>query len=348
LENKTSFSIIIPVQNGAKTIERLFGSLISQKELIHEVLVCNDQSTDDTVAIAEQYKGMLPIKVIDVPKEIGNNPGRARQCGLDQASGDWVVFADADDLLSASAVWYYNKIISDNPEAKMICAALDEIRASDFHPLEHLAKPYAWVHAKAFNLGYIREHGIRFHDTLYTHEDKFFVLLNLFDMVASESKVIAEDVTTYYWMRSENTMVSRDKGKYPIKSHVDAMDATIIPCEMVAKKYGLTQEKVKELFGESLFSCITDDYSKIQASVFKWGREVLDESNILKRVPKRVQKISQLTGWTYQDFLNIAWQDANRLVKGKNDSVRTIGEFVPSQTFSEYLTMMRDLADKVK
>jgi len=344
LENRTSFSIIIPVQNGAKTIERLFGSLISQKDMIYEVLVCNDQSTDETVEIAEKYKGFLPIEVVDVPKNIGNNPGRARQCGLDRASGDWVVFADADDMLTVNAVWYYSKIAEEHPEVKMICAALDEIRASDYHMLEHLAKPYAWVHSKAFNLAYIREHEIRFHESLYTHEDKYFVLLNLFDMVANSANVIAEDVTTYYWLRSENTMVSRDKGKYPIKSHVDAMDATIIPVEIVSKKYGLSKEKVNELFGVSLFSCITDDYSKIQASVFKWGREILDEYGILKRVPSRIKRIKDLTGWTDNDLFNMAWKDAEKLVSGKNDSVRTIGEFVPSQTFSEYLKMMRELA----
>ena len=263
MEKEVLFSIIIPVQNGEKTIERLIGSLISQKELIHEVLVCNDQSTDKTVEIVNLYKEILPITVLDVPEEIGNNPGRARQYGLDHATGDWIVFADADDTLSVNAIWYYSKVIKDKPNAKMICAALDEIRAEDYQLLEHLQKPYAWVHAKAFKMEYIRDHEIRFHDTLYTHEDKFFVLRNFFDMAANDEDIVAEDVTTYFWMRREGTMVSRDDGKYPIISHIDAMDATILPIEIVSQKYGLARDIIKELFGLSLFNCVSDHYNKI-------------------------------------------------------------------------------------
>ena len=101
------FSIIIPAYNSESCIERLIGSLIIQKEFIHEVLVCNDRSTDKTVSIVKRYEEALPIKIITTPTNMSRSPGNARQCGLDAATGKWVVFADADDLLTFTALSYY-------------------------------------------------------------------------------------------------------------------------------------------------------------------------------------------------------------------------------------------------
>lgn len=338
--NDLKFSIIIPVKNGAATIERLFGSLLIQKNWIHEVLVCNDHSTDNTVDIANTYKALLPIKILTVPDECGNNPGSARQCGLDNATGDWVVFCDADDILAFCALDYYAQVVENNPDVKLICAALDEIRLDPFIMLEHIQYPVAWVHAKAFNLGYLRDHDIRCHPTLYTHEDKYLSLMTIFDIRASgleESALFYNDCTTYYWVRSEGTMVEIDGGRYPILSLVDSMFAMIEPCAIMADRYQLSKEDVCSFFGDNLLRSIIDCYSKVQGAMFKWGEEVLDKYNVLPEAAEQISRIKRLTGWTNQSIIDLIAANPAQYNDGKWDTVRTIGEFVHSQTIYEFL-----------
>lgn len=334
----TLFSIIIPVQNGEKTIERLFGSLIIQKSRILEVLVCNDHSTDKTVEIANRYKSVLPITVLNVPDEVGNNPGHARQVGLDYASGEWIVFVDADDILTFNALGFYDSAIKSNPESHLIIAAFDEVNFDPFYTIEHLYAPFAWVHAKAFNSAFIKKNDIRFHPTLFTHEDKYFTFLNVFEMKAlyNEEPLIF-DTTTYCWCRSEGTIVSRDKGKYSLISMVESMDAMIESCELVANKYLLSKESICEQFSTELLSSIIDAYFKIQCCEFYWGKKELDARDTVRKIQTRVGKIKRLTGWNNEDIIKQCTKDPKLFESGKRDSIRTMGEFIPRQTFYEFL-----------
>jgi len=333
------FSIIIPVHNGEKTIERLLGSLIIQRHAIHEVLVCNDHSSDKTVDVVRQYKNLLPILVLNVPDEIGYSPGNARQYGLDYATGDWAVFADADDILTFNAIGYYKKAIEANDKARIICGAFDEVNFDPFFVIEHMSSPLAWVHAKAFNINHIREHGLRFHPTLYTHEDKYFTMLNLLDIRLSGFEPVMQDVTTYYWCRSEGTIVSRDNGKYPILSLVDSMDAIIEPVRLLSEKYGLNRDQVIANVGEGLFQSVIEAYYKFQGAVFKWGDSILEENNLAERVMERISKVREMTGWTNQDIVDLCYENVKVFNDMKGDTVRTIGEFVPYQTIHEFLNV---------
>ena len=89
-------SLIIPCHNRLSMLEALIDSIPSVKEL--EVVVVDDHSTDDLSQISlEKFKYRKFVK---------NKPelryaGTARNTGLEQASGEYVFFADSDDLIVA-------------------------------------------------------------------------------------------------------------------------------------------------------------------------------------------------------------------------------------------------------
>ena len=331
------FSIVVPVQNGAATIERLFGSLLIQKHAIHEIIVCNDNSTDNTLDLVNKYTNILPIRIFTVPENLQNNPGRARQVGLDNVSGDWVVFADADDVLTFNAIECYEKIIQTNQNEKMVCCAFDEITFSPFQLINHLQQPLAWVHAKAFNYKYIADNNLRFHDKLFTHEDKYFVFLNIFDMRIKGIFPLVADATTYYWCRGDNTIVTRDNGKYPVLSLVESMDAMIDSCDVVAKNNHLTLPDINKFFHDELLVTAFDCYNKMQGSAFAWGKQILDTYNIYSEVPNRIAKIRELTGWSNTDINDMLRTNIELFENSRLDTIRTIGQFTPFQTFDEFL-----------
>lgn len=90
-------SIIIAAHNAAQTIARTLASLASEKEVIGEVLVVDDCSSDATAAVAMEtaLRFALPMRVI---KSSCRDAGGSRNLALEQARCPWIYMIDADDL----------------------------------------------------------------------------------------------------------------------------------------------------------------------------------------------------------------------------------------------------------
>jgi len=90
-------SIIVPVYNAQKGLSRCLESICSQTYQELEIIVLNDGSTDDSLAICEQFRAKDPrIMVVDKENE---GVSRTRNAGLTLAQGDYIQFADSDDAL---------------------------------------------------------------------------------------------------------------------------------------------------------------------------------------------------------------------------------------------------------
>ena len=101
-------SIIVPVYNAEKYISRCIDSILSQPFHDWELLLIDDGSNDNSLTICKNYaKTDNRIKVF--MKENGG-VSSARNCGLDNATGFWITFVDADDWLEPNTI---NKEIFD-------------------------------------------------------------------------------------------------------------------------------------------------------------------------------------------------------------------------------------------
>ena len=76
-------SVIVPVRNAAETLGNCLDALLSQdlNPESYEVIVVDNQSTDDSVAVAERYQG------VRVLSESRPSAYKARNCGLRAAAG---------------------------------------------------------------------------------------------------------------------------------------------------------------------------------------------------------------------------------------------------------------------
>ena len=88
-------SIIIPMYNGAKTLNRCLQSIRAQSFRDYQVVMVNDGSTDDTLARAQEWVALDPR--FQVISQHHGGPGKARNLGLTVSNGDYVVYVDADD-----------------------------------------------------------------------------------------------------------------------------------------------------------------------------------------------------------------------------------------------------------
>ena len=109
--HSVKISVIVPVYNAENTIEKSLSNLLHQTMLEKrengikilpeiEILLINDCSTDNSLAILNKIQNDYPnlVKVLDLPENHG--PGGARNYGLDAASGEYIGFMDCDDTLN--------------------------------------------------------------------------------------------------------------------------------------------------------------------------------------------------------------------------------------------------------
>lgn len=90
-------SVILPIYNGEKFLKRCITSIISQEYKNLELILINDGSTDETRQICEEYKSIdSRIKLINKKNE---GVSKARNSGLEIATGKYVAFIDSDDWL---------------------------------------------------------------------------------------------------------------------------------------------------------------------------------------------------------------------------------------------------------
>ncbi len=91
-------SVIIPVYNGEKTIEKCLASLLKQTKKPEEVIVVDDGSGDNTAKIVTKIKG---VKLI---KQNHKGPASARNLGAKEAKGEILLFIDSDCILDKNWV----------------------------------------------------------------------------------------------------------------------------------------------------------------------------------------------------------------------------------------------------
>ena len=90
-------SVIVPVYNGEKYLNRCIDSILSQTFTSFELLLINDGSTDKSGEICEEYANK-DARVRVFHKKNGG-VSSARNVGLDNVNGEWISFIDADDYL---------------------------------------------------------------------------------------------------------------------------------------------------------------------------------------------------------------------------------------------------------
>ena len=99
---KNLVSIIIPVYNGEKYIDRCLGSIFNQSYKEIETILINDGSTDNSGSICEKYA--LNHDKINVIHTNNQGPAASRNKGIKKSRGEFIFFLDADDSIEDNAI----------------------------------------------------------------------------------------------------------------------------------------------------------------------------------------------------------------------------------------------------
>lgn len=93
-------SVIVPVYNGEAYLAKCLDSILAQTYSDMEIVVVDDGSTDGSGSMADNYAETdSRVRVLHCTN---GGPSVARNRGIDVATGDYVCFVDADDVLHPS------------------------------------------------------------------------------------------------------------------------------------------------------------------------------------------------------------------------------------------------------
>ena len=102
-------SVIVPVWNVEKYLEKCLDSLVNQTLKEIEIIVVNDESPDNSQKIIDKYVKKYPKKIKALSQKNGGQ-GSARNHGLKYATGEYIGYVDSDDYIEKNMYeLMYNK-----------------------------------------------------------------------------------------------------------------------------------------------------------------------------------------------------------------------------------------------
>lgn len=120
MNNLNSISIIIPTYNYGHLIRRTLDSVIHQIHSRDEIIVVDDGSTDNTEDVLLNFLEQNPNQNIKILKKTNGGVASARNLGIREASGKFLVFLDADDAYQSNALKILRETLKQNPNSEVI------------------------------------------------------------------------------------------------------------------------------------------------------------------------------------------------------------------------------------
>lgn len=133
-------SVIIPCYNYGHFLAEAIESVVQQAYPAKEIVVVDDGSTDNTAAVAARYP---EVRYVYQPNQ---GLSAARNTGIEQSRGDYLVFLDADDWLLPNALTFNASQLNQHPRAAFVAGTYtrvyDDGRAPEMYGMVFTDNPY--------------------------------------------------------------------------------------------------------------------------------------------------------------------------------------------------------------
>lgn len=127
-----SVSVVIPVYNSEFYIEKTLDTIFAQSCLPMEVLVIDDGSKDNTVKVIEKYRNLhANTEIIRIFEQKNAGAGAARNKGIANALGNWIMFLDSDDLWEKQKIQTVVEVIQNKPDVGIVTHNEYEVTEND-------------------------------------------------------------------------------------------------------------------------------------------------------------------------------------------------------------------------
>lgn len=231
-------SVIIPVYNTGYLLNACLQSIVSQTYRNLEIIIIDDGSTDNSIKIAKKYaKSDSRINIIS---NSNHGVSYSRNCGIDHATGEYILFIDSDDIVNDHYIEKMIKAATLYSDSLVVCRfksiteiETDTVGASygpmktgilknDFYKLSSLNGLLYGPVVKLYSLSIIRDFNIRFDEEMTNGEDQIFN----FSYYSHIKQYCFIDEELYFYRTRKNSL-SRSKTRKSLNDLYLARDALI-------------------------------------------------------------------------------------------------------------------------
>lgn len=228
MDESMKYSVIIPVYNAETTIERCLNSLLNQIPDHTELLVINDGSMDRSGEICRKYADLFSN--IRYFEKTNGGVSSARNLGLDNAKGEYILFADSDDYV-VEEYWATIDSLIDQYHPDMLqygfrdCGEIIRDRNTGDYAVSGeipVAKKvdqalrgylFSSLQVRAFKNDIIQLNTIRFDLSLSIGEDQSFI----FSYAMHMNSLVSSSATLYVVILENTESLSRKKRDFLTK-----------------------------------------------------------------------------------------------------------------------------------
>lgn len=235
-------SIIIPTYNSAEYLRECLDSAFAQTIEKYQVIAIDDESTDNSLEILNEYRSHHDNMIVRHVKNTGG-PGKPRNIGIDLAEGEYIFFLDADDVLEPFAM-EEACALADKTGSDVIllrletfgCGKLPMVARSmmqvsyecqDFIASNAYKTLGPW---KLFRRSVVESQKVRFPVGILSGQDEPFVLRMY--LLAKHVSALCDKI--YLWIRSHPNLMNE-----PVQRGVHNLRLSSMPPEMIMRRVEL-------------------------------------------------------------------------------------------------------------
>jgi len=311
-------SIVIPHYNEKREdIEHLFTS-IKEQRLVPWSDIELHIVEDGTVDVPEELYSDLQCEVYH------HHPGHggvsaARNYGLEQSKGDYVMFCDCDDMfLNALGIHLILCAIEESPDY-ISSAFIEEARDGEGKArIVRHDNDATFIHGKAFKRAFLKRENIKFNPELTVHEDGYFVRLCY--TLQKYKKYI--ETPFYLWCWRDGSICRQDE--FILKTYPELLKVRIAFSEKLKDK------GEDEGFRQSVLSTFCFSYYDFQKPSFndpKYGEWTIAARKALRKFWRKYKEV--IRGMSKRDIANALYACRNQAFKeGMLYETMTVFQFI--------------------
>lgn len=209
-------SVIIPVYRTERTLKQCVDSVVEQDWKDMEVILVDDASPDSCPALCDQLAAQYPS--VCVVHQAHGGLSKARNTGIQHATGDYITFVDSDDTVEPQTYGKLETVLVQHPDYDLIeYPVLEHAHSAHEHLLTFEPKEYTdmrqyWLEGQAY---------------LHTYADNKVYRRWLFHHVHYPEGRVFEDVITLAWLlRYCHKVATTNLGRYNYQYNPEGITAT--------------------------------------------------------------------------------------------------------------------------
>lgn len=221
-------TVVVPVFNGEKYIDKCLDCLLKQSYKNLEIIVVNDGSSDNSEKIIKKY----PVQLINHEKNSGLSA--SRNTGIDAATGEYIHFMDVDDTVNDT---YYEAMVEAIVSTGVDVACSGMIHERNRYKTQRFKTKEVFVSTKdkftatyvgkwgfvwryLFRLNFLKENNLRFEEGRFIEDLPFSVPALYF-----ANKLVTVPKAEYYYYYSPNSILNNKDKTHQEKRRVDLAHA---------------------------------------------------------------------------------------------------------------------------